>query len=252
MHRLRAVHVADIACAGALVTVEIRALPTGFRPCIKAGIHGSDVLSSAIVSADWQLYTLTADNLVDEVARKSISTSGARVELQKAFLEFRDRTNRRDGEMVARENEQASAARLQVQQAEAAATAAQERENERRAAVQAADEARAREDQTRQDEAVEFCISEATQRIGANPQFRNDNSDGQCDLRTSHRHNSSRVPGLADSTLGSPSALHAKILDRPLQRRTPTHGAGSRCSRARLHVTELLRTTGSPGLKALG
>ena len=26
-------------------------------------------------------------------------------------------------------------------------------------------------------------------------------SDGQCDLRTSHRHNSSRVPGLADSSV---------------------------------------------------
>jgi hypothetical protein len=149
---------------------------SGQVKCIQAGIHESDVLSSAIISADLQLYTLTADNLVDEVARKSISTSGARVELQKAFLEFRDRAIRRDTELIARENEQANAARLRAQQAEAAATAAQERANDRRAAAQAADEARAREDQRRQDEAVEFCISEATQRIAANPRFRNDNT----------------------------------------------------------------------------
>jgi hypothetical protein len=74
-------------------------------------------------SGDVQLYLLTADKLADDVARKQITVAAARVELQKAYLEFRDRTNRRRAEASSRED----AARLAAQ--------AQQAEVERRQAV---------------------------------------------------------------------------------------------------------------------
>jgi len=108
--------------------------------CIKNGIRVSQDLSATTVSEEIQLYTLTADNLADEVSRKAVSPAAARVELQKAFLEFRDRVNRRNTEVLAKED----AARLLAQQA---AEAAQKRENERRSAAQAAEEAQRRAQQ---------------------------------------------------------------------------------------------------------
>ena len=55
---------------------------------------------------------------------------------------------------------------------------------------------------------------------------------GQCDLRTSDRHPSSRVPGLADSPVRVAFTVHLAIVDSPLQRRTSAHGARSRSSRS--------------------
>jgi hypothetical protein len=96
--------------------------------CIKSGIQNSVGLASAD-SGDVQLYVLTADKLVDDVARKQITVAAARVELQKAFLEFRERTNRKNAEASNR----AYAVRLEAQ--------AQQTEVERK---QAAAEAEAR------------------------------------------------------------------------------------------------------------
>jgi len=142
--------------------------------CVKEGIRASPDLSATIISGDLQLYTLTADNLVDEVARKSITPSAARVELQKAFLEFRDRVNRQNAEVSAKED----AARLQAQQAEASAQAAHEQEIQRLIVAQAAAEAahtaaeaEQRELYSHQEESVAFCVSEANQRLAANPQY---------------------------------------------------------------------------------
>ena len=145
--------------------------------CIKSGILLSQALSATTVSDDIHLYTLTADNLADEVGRKAILPTAARVELQKAFLEFRDRVNRQNAEMTAKED----AARFQAQQI---ADAAQERENQRRASAQAdrerenqrlaAAQAEQREIDRRQEELVAFCVSEANQRLAANPIFVSD------------------------------------------------------------------------------
>jgi hypothetical protein len=144
----------------------------GQTKCVKDGIHGSPNLSAAAVSGELQLYMLIADNLVDKVERKQISSSEARVELQKAFLEFRDRTIQQLAETSAKQD----AARLRAHQAEEIANAAQDREAQRNASLQAAEEVQNREAQRRQNDAIEFCVSEATQRIAANPQFRNDNT----------------------------------------------------------------------------
>jgi hypothetical protein len=99
--------------------------------CIKNGIQNSRGLATAD-SGDVQLYVLTADRLMDDVARKQITVAAARVELQKAFLEFRERTYRKTAEASNRQN----AARLEAQ--------AQQAEVERRQAAADA-EARAAE-----------------------------------------------------------------------------------------------------------
>ena len=57
-------------------------------------------------------------------------------------------------------------------------------------------------------------------------------SQNQCDLRARDRHDPQGMSGLANSPFGSPPALHPQILDRPLQRRTPTYGVGTRHSRS--------------------
>jgi hypothetical protein len=87
--------------------------------CIENGIRVSQDFSATTVSDEIQLYTLTADNLVDEVGRKAMSPTAARVELQKAFLEFRDRSNRQNTEVAAKEE----AVRLQAQATVATAKA---------------------------------------------------------------------------------------------------------------------------------
>lgn len=104
--------------------------------CVENGIRVSQDFSAKAVSEEIHLYTLTAENLVDEVGRKSMSSTAARVELQKAFLEFRDRLNRQNAETAAKEE----AARLQAQQIAASAQAAREQENQRLLAAQAAAE----------------------------------------------------------------------------------------------------------------
>jgi hypothetical protein len=60
--------------------------------CIESGIRVSRALADAD-SGNLRLYRLTADKLVDDVSRNQTSVAAARVELQKAYLEFRDRTN---------------------------------------------------------------------------------------------------------------------------------------------------------------
>jgi hypothetical protein len=139
--------------------------------CIENGIRVSQGFSATTISDEIHLYTLTADNLVDEVNRKAISPTAARVELQKAYLEFRDRVNRQNAEIAARED----AARSQAREAAASAKAEQQRQEDRRLAAQAVEETQNREAQRRLDEAVAFCINTANERIAANPQFRNDN-----------------------------------------------------------------------------
>jgi hypothetical protein len=138
--------------------------------CIEDGIRASPDLAATTVSADLELYTLTADNLVDEVSRKVITRTVGRVELQKAFLEFRDLVNRQNAETTAK----AEAAQLQAQQAAASARAARERDNQRLAAAQAAAGAEQREIERRQEELVAFCVSEANERLAANPVFVSD------------------------------------------------------------------------------
>jgi hypothetical protein len=71
--------------------------------CIKSGIQTSRSMANAD-SGVVQLYVLTADKLVDDVARKQITVAAARVELQRAYLDFRDRTNRKIAEASEREN----------------------------------------------------------------------------------------------------------------------------------------------------
>jgi hypothetical protein len=48
-------------------------------------------------SANVQLFVLTTDKIVDDLARKQITVASARVDLQKAYLDFRDRTARISG-----------------------------------------------------------------------------------------------------------------------------------------------------------
>jgi hypothetical protein len=139
--------------------------------CIRGAIQMSQEFATPAISDDIRLYTLTADNLVDEVGRKAISSAAARVELQKAFLEFRDQVSRQNAEASARQD----AARLQAQERAATAKAEQQREQDRRAAAEAAEQAREREAQQRHDQAVAFCIDTANERLAANPQFVNDN-----------------------------------------------------------------------------
>lgn len=116
--------------------------------CIKSGIQNAGGLATAD-SGEVQLYVLTADKLIDDVARKQITVSAARVELQKTFLEFRERTNHKNAEAANRQN----AVRLEAQ--------AQQAENERR---QAAAEAQARSE----SEAQQIAAAQAnTQMIAA-------------------------------------------------------------------------------------
>jgi hypothetical protein len=74
--------------------------PHGDKPfasqvkCIESGIRGSRALADTD-SGNLRLYMLTADKLVDDVSRKQTTVAAARVELQKAYLEFRDRTNQK-------------------------------------------------------------------------------------------------------------------------------------------------------------
>jgi hypothetical protein len=82
--------------------------------CIKGGIQTSRSLANAD-SGDVQLYLLTADKLVDDVARKQLTVAAARVELQRAYLDFRERTNR----SIAEAGEQANAERFQAQRQQA-------------------------------------------------------------------------------------------------------------------------------------
>jgi hypothetical protein len=63
--------------------------------CIESGIRGSRSLADTD-SGNLRLYMLTADKLVDDVSRKQTTVAAARVELQKAYLEFRDRTNQKN------------------------------------------------------------------------------------------------------------------------------------------------------------
>lgn len=137
--------------------------------CIETAVHQSPDFSRSTIINYIQLYTLTADNLVNEVARKTITPSAARVELQKALLEFRDRVDRQNAEASTKEN----AVRLQAQEAVAANAAERRREEERQVALQAADETRKREAQNRYEEAVTFCVAEATARMNANPSYVN-------------------------------------------------------------------------------
>jgi hypothetical protein len=140
--------------------------------CIRGGIPQlSQEFAATAISDDIQLYALTADNLVDEVGRKAISPTAARVELQKAFLEFRDRVNRQNAEASARQD----AARLQAQEVATTAKAEQQRREDQRAAAEAVKKAEEREAQRRHDQAVALCVDTANERINANPQFRNDN-----------------------------------------------------------------------------
>jgi hypothetical protein len=72
---------------------------------VEVGVRYIDGLKVAVVqsnpireslntdSGNLRLYMLTADKLVDDVSRKQTTGAAARVELQKAYLEFRDRTN---------------------------------------------------------------------------------------------------------------------------------------------------------------
>jgi hypothetical protein len=139
--------------------------------CIKDGIHVSQEFVATAISDDIQLYALTADNLVDEVGRKAISATAARVELQKAFLEFRDRVGRQNAEAAATQQ----AARLQALETAATAKAEQQREEDRRAAAHAIEVAQEQEAQRRHDQAVAFCVDTANERLAANPQFVNGN-----------------------------------------------------------------------------
>ncbi len=61
--------------------------------CIKRGVRTSESMAKAD-SANIQLFLLTADQLVDDLARRQITVASARVDLQKAYLDFRDRTAR--------------------------------------------------------------------------------------------------------------------------------------------------------------
>jgi hypothetical protein len=83
--------------------------------CIKGGIQTSRSLANAD-SGDAQLYLLTADKLVDDVVRKQITVAAAHVELQRAYLEFRDRIERSNAEIA--ENEQAASFKAQRVRAE--------------------------------------------------------------------------------------------------------------------------------------
>lgn len=57
-------------------------------------------------------------------------------------------------------------------------------------------------------------------------------SQGQCSLRASHRHDSARVLGLADPPVRIAFAVHSEILDSALEHRVSPHGTRSGCSRS--------------------
>jgi hypothetical protein len=144
---------------------------SGQVKCLNDKIGVSQELAAATISGDTKLFQLTAENLVDEVRRKKISQAGARVELQKAFLEFRDHVNRQSSEVQAR----ADAAETHARQAEVGATAAREAENNRRANAQMIADAQDREFKRRHEELVAFCVATAKQKINANPLYVNQN-----------------------------------------------------------------------------
>ncbi len=52
--------------------------------------------------------------------------------------------------------------------------------------------------------------------------------EGQCDLRTGDRNDSTRVPGLVDTAVGVASAIDPEGMGGSLQPRSPAHGARSR------------------------
>lgn len=126
--------------------------------CIKSGIQNSGGLATAD-SGDVQLYVLTADKLVDDVARKHITVAAARVELQKAFLEFRERTNRKNADASNRAYTarlEAQAQQAEVQRRQAAADA------EARAELAARQNAQAQADA--QIAAIQNCVALAHER----------------------------------------------------------------------------------------
>jgi hypothetical protein len=138
--------------------------------CIENGIRASSSGVPANVSGVLQLYTLSAENLADEVNRKTISQGAARVELQKAFLDCRDRLARQFSESAAKE----SALALQLQRDEQAANAAREAENDRRSNAQMIQAAQDREFARRQSELVAYCVATANQLIRSNPMYVNE------------------------------------------------------------------------------
>lgn len=134
--------------------------------CIKEQIQFARELTTGPFSGDLNLYVLTAESLVDEVGRKVISQVEARVELQRAFLEFRDRVNRQIANAAASEN----AARLQALHA---ADVEREQETRHRAELQASEDARFRALQEENQEQAhlkelkrmkELCIATMTGR----------------------------------------------------------------------------------------
>jgi len=80
--------------------------------CIETGTVGLTIYPN---TGDIQLYLLTAEKLADDVAKKKITVASARVELQKAYLDFRERRDRKNAEASA----QANAAKLETQRQEA-------------------------------------------------------------------------------------------------------------------------------------
>ena len=52
--------------------------------------------------------------------------------------------------------------------------------------------------------------------------------EGQCDLRTGDRNDSTRMPGLVDPAVGVAPAIDPEVMGGSLQPRTPAHGARSR------------------------
>ncbi len=75
--------------------------------------------------------------------------------------------------------------------------------------------------------------------------------DGQCDLRTRHRHDSARVSRLVDPTIRIASAIPSEIMDPPLQCRAPAHGAGSWCSRSTARVVRLPKGQFAPSPRGI-
>jgi hypothetical protein len=130
--------------------------------CIKGLMSSSTDPDNSQSNPDAQLYLLTADKLVDDVQHKRMTAPAARVELQRTYLDIRQRT---EAQRAAVQREEAAAAR--------AAAEAQQRAREAEAQAQL----ERAQLQARAQAAVQYCVEQVRARRQA--QYSHTGANGQ-------------------------------------------------------------------------
>jgi hypothetical protein len=75
--------------------------------------------------------------------------------------------------------------------------------------------------------------------------------DGQCDLRTGRRHDSTRVLGLVDTPVRITFAIHSEIVEFTLQHWASAHGPGPRSSWSAAHYPRPPTTPFAPSARSI-